>query len=126
MNRKCRAQECSLCCSKFLGCRHCHPDQSVVAFLKEEHGVNVGDGETMCVCEACNVNIRQALKARDKGEPYQLRWLKGKKVSLCCVPSCSLVDIKAEKHEFTWEVICDSMGIARGRFIMYKALSTDL
>ena len=49
-----------------------------------------------------------------KGEPlsYQLRWLKDKRVSLCCVPRCSSVDIKAEKHEFTWEVICDSIGIA--------------
>ena len=67
----------------------------------------------VCVCEACNVNIRQALKARDKGEPYQLRRLKDKKTSLCYVPSCRSVDIKAEKHEFTWEVICHSMGIAR-------------
>ena len=33
-------------------------------------------------------------------------------VSVCCVPSCSSVNIKAEKHNFTWEVICDSIGIA--------------
>ena len=48
----------------------------------------------------------------EKGEPYQLRWLKEKRVSLCCVPCCSSVDIKAEKHKFTWEVICDTIGIA--------------
>ena len=52
------------------------------------------------------------MKARDNGEPYQLRWLKDKSVSQCCVPSCSSVDIKAEKHEFSWEVIRDSVGIA--------------
>ena len=73
--------------------------------------MNVDDSETMCVCEACNVNYRQVLKARDKGERYQLTWLKGKK-GVCVVPSCSSVDIKDEKHEFTWEVICDPMGIA--------------
>ena len=35
--------------------------------------------------------------------------VEGKKVSVCCVPSSSLVNIKAEKHDFTWEVICDSV-----------------
>ena len=33
-------------------------------------------------------------------------------MSQCCVPSCSLVDIKAEKCELTWEVIRDSVWIA--------------
>lgn len=28
-----------------------------------------------------------------------------KNLCVCCVPSCSSVDIKAEKHDFTWEVI---------------------
>ena len=51
------------------------------------------------------------MKSREKGEPYQLRWLKNKKVSQCCVRSCKSADIKAEKHEFTWEVICDTIGI---------------
>ena len=37
----------------------------------------------MCICGACDVSIRQALKARDKVEPYQLRWMKGKVVSVC-------------------------------------------
>ena len=85
MNRKCRAQECSLCCSKFLGRRHRHPDQSAVAFLKEVAGLSVENGETnKCICEACNVSIRQALKAMEKGEPYQLRWLKDERVFMLC------------------------------------------
>ena len=29
----------------------------------------------------------------------------------CCVPSCSSLDIKTEKHKFTWDIICSSMGI---------------
>ena len=101
--KKCRGQECSLCCSKILGCIR---RQSVVAFLKVA-GLSVENTETnfnMCICEAC---IRQVLKAVEKGEPYQLR----DKGSLCCVPRSS-VDIKAEKCEFTWEVICDTVGNA--------------
>ena len=50
------------------------------------------------------------MKAKANNESYQLRWFKHKNV--CCVPSCNLADIKAEKHTFTWEVICDSIGIA--------------
>ena len=47
------------------------------------------------------------MKCKDKGDQYRLRWLKSKKVSKCCVPSCKSVDIKAERL-FT----CDSIGIA--------------
>ena len=61
------------------------------------------------MCGACEVGLRKALKARDKGEPYHLRWLKSQRV--CCVPFCTSA-IKAEKHEFTWDVICHSVGIA--------------
>ena len=57
------------------------------SFFEEETGLTVGNRE-LCVCGACNVSIRQALKARDNGEPYQLRRLKSKKA--CCAPSCSL------------------------------------
>ena len=66
------------------------------SFFKEETGLTVGNRE-LCVCGACNVSIRQALKARGNGEPYQLRWLKSKKV--CCVPSC------------IWGDVCNSIGI---------------
>ena len=52
------------------------------------------------------------MKSKEKGEPYQLRWLKHKTVSQCCVPTCKSADIKAEKHEFTWDVICSTIGIA--------------
>ena len=77
----------------------------------EESGLNVGN-RNMCVCEACRSSIRNSMKARDDGEPFQPRWLKDKEhLSQCCVPSCSSVDIKAEKHEVTWEMICNSLGI---------------
>ena len=35
------------------------------------------------------------MKCTDKGEQYQLRLLKSKKVSKCCVLSCKSLDIKA-------------------------------
>ena len=57
-------------------------------------GIVVGNGD-LCVCGACDVNIRQALKARDKGEPYQLRCLKCKRV--CCVPLQTSDDVEQEE-----------------------------
>ena len=46
----------------------------------------------MHVCNSCVVRLLNSIRqARDKGEPYQLRWLKRKRV--CCVPSCVSVDI---------------------------------
>ena len=54
-----------------------------------------------CICGTCDLSVRQALKSRDKGEPYQLRWLMGKKASMFYVSTCNSTDIKAEKHEFT-------------------------
>ena len=116
MSSKCLSKECSLCHSKFLRGRHRHPDgwsPSVIEFFKDASGFNSDVGNIhVCVCEACHLSIRKAMKCKDKGEQYQLRWLKSKKVSKCCVPPCKSVDIKAERHEFTWEVICDSIGIA--------------
>ena len=71
------------------------------SFFEEETGLTVGNRE-LCVCGALNVSIRQALKARDNGEPYQLRRLKSKKV--CCVPSCSSTDIEVYRHDFPGEM----------------------
>ena len=113
MSRKYQAKKCSFCFSEFCGRRHRHTEgwsPSMVAFLEEESGLNVGN-KNMCVCEACRSSIRNSMKARDDGEPFQLRWLKDKRVPRCCVPSCNSVDIKAEKHEFTWETICGSLGL---------------
>ena len=82
MSGKCTKEKCSLCTCNIQDWRHRHPESSVCSFFKEETGLTVGNRE-LCVCGACNVSIRQALKARDNGEPYQLRRLKSKKV--CCV-----------------------------------------
>jgi hypothetical protein len=50
----------------------------MIDFVKDESGLNVGNSDA-CVYGAYDVSIRQALKSRDKNEPYQLRWLKGKR-----------------------------------------------
>ena len=59
------------------------------------------------MCGVCNVSIRQALKVRGNGEPYQLRRLKSKRV--CCVPSCSSTDIEVYRHDFSWGDVCNSI-----------------
>ena len=72
------------------------------------------------MCGACNVSIRQALKARGNGEPYQLRWLKSKKV--CC-------DNEVYRHDFSWGDVCNSIGIENYSspvFTMFKALPVSV
>ena len=64
------------------------------------------------MCGACNVSISQALKAKNKCETYQFKWLKNKRV--CCVPPCGSTDIEVNvhRHDFSWEDVCNSIGIA--------------
>ena len=110
MSGKCKKEECSLCQHKFSGRRHRHSESwpaALLSFFKEESGLSCEWGG--CVCSACDVSLRKAFTARGKGEPYQLRWLKTKRV--CCVPFCKSA-IRAEKHNFSWEVICQCVGVA--------------
>ena len=75
MSGKCTKEKCSLSTCNIQDWRHRHPESwcpSVCSFFEEETGLTVGNRE-LCACGACNVSIRQALKARDNGEPYQLR-----------------------------------------------------
>ena len=53
-----------------------------------------------------------ALKAKNKCETYQFKWLKNKRV--CCVPPCGSTDIEVNvhRHDFSWEDVCNSIGIA--------------
>ena len=62
----------------------------------------------MCVCNACHVSFRFAVKAKENGERYQLRWLKSKsvKVRVCCVQTCDSVNIKAEKQFYLGDDMC--------------------
>ena len=81
------------------------PSWSVsVDFFEDTSGFNSDISNIrVCVCEACHVSIRKAMKCTDEGEQYQLRRLKSKKVSKC---SCKSLDIKAERQDtFT----CDSI-----------------
>lgn len=62
-------------------------DQSIVATLKEDPGFWLVTVRLHYVCVKRVVSITQAFKAWEKGKPYQLRWLKDKKVSACWVQS---------------------------------------
>ena len=108
MSEKCTKEKCSLCTNKFQGWRHRHPESWSLTVREQE---TVGNRE-LCVCGACNVSISQALKAKNKCETYQFRWLKNKRV--CCVPSCGSTDIEVNvhRHNFSWEDVCNSIGIA--------------
>ena len=64
---------------------------------------------SVCVCRACESNIRRCLKKRTDGEAYAFRWLKKQKKF--CIPFCDSVDIKASKHAFSWEEICSYVGV---------------
>ena len=81
----------------------------LVVFLEEELELNVGN-RNMCVCEACRQSIMYSMKAGKNGEPYQLRWQKND--HLCVV--CHLVaqeTSRLKKHEFTWDMIRESIGL---------------
>lgn len=72
MSRTCQA-ECSFCCSKFGIRRHGHTEgwsPAIVAFVEEESGLKVGN-KNLCVCDACRLSIRHAMKAKANNESYQ-------------------------------------------------------
>ena len=111
MSSKCD-KKCLLCQHEFKGRRHRHPEgwsEAVRSFFVQESGITLDTGEVVCVCGACDVSIRRALNARNEGEPYHLRWLSS--ISSCCVPACTS-SIRVENHNYSWEMICQSIGIA--------------
>ena len=57
-----------------------------------------------------DIVILRALKARDQGEPYQLRWHKNEKI--CCVPSCGSADINVHRHDISCGDVCNSISLA--------------
>ena len=67
---KCLPEECSLCHFKFLGQRHHHSDgwsPSMIEFFNNAFGFNsVVANVHVCVCEACHVRIRKAMKCKDR------------------------------------------------------------
>ena len=108
MSNPCCTFTCSLCASKFHGRRHFHPEgwgEAMQSFFREQ----VPGLTSVCVCKACESNIRRCLKKRNDGEPYAFRWLKKQKK--CCIPFCDSVDIKASKHAFSREEICSYVGV---------------
>ena len=71
-------EECSLCQKKVLERKHHRPESwssaMVSLFEQEEQELGLSVSQWgVCVCAACNVSLRRAMKARDRGEPHQLR-----------------------------------------------------
>ena len=76
VNYKCKMQErrVSTLSTEVLR-KETSPSRGLVFISSEqESGLIAGIGD-LCVWGACNTDLRQAMKARDKGEPYQLKWV---------------------------------------------------
>ena len=105
---KCSGEECSLCSGNINGRQHAHPQKWSVelqTFLMEVTVLMKCDD--VCVCKACEVNVRQCLKKKGNGEPYKLRW---QKTSVrCCVPACEN-NSSVDNHPFSVQEIFDSIG----------------
>ena len=66
-------EDCFLCFSKFQGRQHAHPrkwSDDLLRFLSEV--AVVGERCDECVCKACEVNVRQCMKKKEKGDPSKL------------------------------------------------------
>lgn len=105
----CSSTSCCLCLSKFNKRRHFHSNgwsDAMQSFFQER----VTCHKSVCVCSACERNLRHCYKNWKDGVPYKFRWLKEEK--LCSIPSCKSKEIKACKHGFTWEDICSFVGVS--------------
>ena len=77
--RTCFQERC-LRSSKFIG-QHTHPQtwsDLLQVFLMKVAVLETCDN--MCVCKACELNVRQSLKKRDNGNAFKLRWKKSCRV----------------------------------------------
>ena len=61
----------------------------------------------VCVCKACELNIRQCIKKRNNEEPFTLRWQK--RSVKCCIPTCTNKP-SVDNHPFSFEEISDYVG----------------
>jgi len=68
-----------------------------------------------CICKACNTNITRATKAYMEGalpSDYKPRWCKGRFEKVVCPIPCCTTEACVANHPFTWEVICNCVGVA--------------
>lgn len=107
----CSSTCCALCFSKFNRRRHFHSEgwsDAMLAFFRDKVTCHSSMG-SVCVCSACERNVRHCYKKWSDGAAFKFRWLKVEKK--CSVPFCESKEIKACKHSFTWEEVCSSVGI---------------
>ena len=98
---KCSREVCSLCSSNISGRQHAHPQKWFQTFLIEVAVLMI------CVCKACEVNVRQCLKKKANGEPYKLRW---QKTNVEMLHSCMWNKSSADNHPFSLQEIFDIIG----------------
>ena len=74
----------------------------MLAFFRDKVTCHSSMG-SVCVCSACERNVRHCYKKWSDGAAFKFRWLKVEKK--CSVPFCESKEIKA------WEEVCSSVGI---------------
>ena len=102
---KCSGEECS---SKLSGRHHAHPQKwsrELFKFFSEV--ATIESTGALCVCKACELNVRQSLKKRENGEPFRLRWQK--RSVKCCIPTCTNKST-VDNHPFSFDEICECVG----------------
>ena len=77
----------------------------MLAFFRDKVTCHSSMG-SVCVCSACERNVRHCYKKWSDEAAFKFRWLKVEKK--CSVTFC---ESKACKHSFTWEEVCSSVGI---------------
>ena len=105
---KCTGKECYLCSSNISGRQHAHPQKwsgELLKFFNEV--VMIESPGAVCVCKACELNIRQCIKKRNNEEPFTLRWQK--RSVKCCIPTCTNKP-SVDNHPFSLEEIFDYVG----------------
>lgn len=105
-------EECCYCSAKFHGRKHGHREKfpsDLQLFLADNNSwPEPMTDSNRCVCRACEVSAKECMKKNINEEVYRLRW--HSKRDKCSIPLCPhTADIF--KHTFSWQDICDSIGI---------------
>ena len=109
---------CDLCKGNLGSLKHVH----IEGWLQDHKDrceflgrVGVDMSSICCICKACNTNIMRATKAYMEGalpSDYKPRWCKGRFEKVVCSIPCCTTEARVANHPFTWEVICNCVGVA--------------
>ncbi len=89
-----------------LSVYHAHPQGWTSSELKEFFAERIILGPGMCVCRACDSDIKKGFRLAKLGKPYTPRWQKHSRV-VCWVPNCTEQSRPViRNHPFARETIC--------------------